>query len=131
MNQMICDVFVNKTISECVRVQHWCHVSRRNKMKISISLCMCLLLLLLLLRCCCCRRRWLARSSFANRQDHTARQWLPFMFYIFSRPDICMRSAPRWTHTPLIFRSQLSVGLAWERHLCVGNWHVLGSRRAT
>ena len=87
-------------IFEYVRDQHWCHFSWRNKTKISVSLHLCLLLLrrrLLLhrLRCrCCCCCCWLAQSSFVNQRNRTAPQWLPLMFYIFSRSDICMRSAP-------------------------------------
>ena len=83
-------------ISECVRVQHWCHFSRQNKTKISVSLRLCLLLLPpLLLLCIRCR---LAHSSFVNCQDPTALQWLPLMFYIFSRTDICIRSASNYSY---------------------------------
>ena len=89
---------VNKSkISECVRAQHWCHVSRQSKTKIYVSLCLCLLLLLchhfLLLHL-----HWIARNSFANCRDYTVPQWLPLMFYIFSRMDICMRSVPNYSY---------------------------------
>ena len=84
-------------ISECVRVQHWYHVFRLNK--ISVSLCLCLLLhRRLLLRLCCRHHRWLAHSSFINCWDRTAPQWLSLMFYIFSWPDICMISAPNYLY---------------------------------
>ena len=59
-------------ISECVRVQHWYHFFRRNKTKLSVSLCLCLSLLCHCLFHCCCRHCWLARSSFENRWDRNA-----------------------------------------------------------
>ena len=77
-------------ISECVRVQHWFYFSRWNKTKISISVCLYLLLFLLFRLCCHC---WLVRNSFVNRRNRT-----PPMFYIFSRPDICMRSASNYPY---------------------------------
>ena len=76
------------------------------------------------------------------------------MLYIFSRLDICMRSAPNYPYVldtmvcypptfqnlaPLnwddppshCFRSQLSIGLTWGQHLRIRNWHVLRSGTAT
>ena len=96
---------VNKTkISECISVQHWCHFSRRNKTKTSVSL-------YLLLLCCpssssasaflhlhCHCHCWLAHSSFVNCHNRTAPQWSLLMFYIFSRPDICIRSASNYLY---------------------------------
>ena len=51
--------------NEDIWVQHWCHVSRRNKTKISVSFCLCLLLLLchLLILLNHRYRCWLAHSS--------------------------------------------------------------------
>ena len=69
---MLRDFHPISKISEYVRVQHWCHVSRRNKTKISVSLCLCFLHLLChLLHLHCLRCCWLACSSFINRQDCT------------------------------------------------------------
>ena len=158
VNRKSCFIYayvVNKTkISECVIVQHWCRISRQNKRKISVSLCLCLLLRRFLLLLPLCRRRgcWLARSSFANRQDRTAPQWSPLMFNIFFRSDICMRGALNYPyvldtmvcypptlqnlaplnpdeHTPPWSSAHNSVGLTWGRHLCVQNWHILCNGR--
>ena len=131
---------VNKTK---ISVQHWCQVSRRNKMKISVSLCLCLLLLLCFCHCC-----WLACSSKLPRLHS-----LPMVASHVSWPNICMTSAPNYPyvldmmvcylptlqnlaslnpdeHIPLWSSDHNSQLGSFGDDICVRNWHVLHSGRA-